>query len=134
MISNKLAVFVVRLICVVYVSMLTALLLLPDPRAFFYGLVPFDVFSAGPAPAGTHFLFFALLASLALSSRPPWNPAVTAGLLIAYAIGLELLQSYFPPRTVELRDFVENLLGLAAGAAAWRLLRRRPAPSSKEGE
>ena len=132
MVSSKLFVFAVRLICAAYVSMLTALLLLPDPRTFVSWLLRFDVFSAGPAAAGTHFVFFAILAALVLLSRLPWNPAAIAGLLIAYAIGLELLQSYFPPRTVELRDFVENLLGLAAGTAVWRLMRKPPAPSPKE--
>jgi len=51
------------------------------------------------------------------------------GLLVVYAFGVETLQWFFPPRKVELLDYLENLLGLALGTAIWRLASRQKANS-----
>jgi VanZ family protein len=72
-----------------------------------------------------------------LASRPPLRHAPLAGLLIGYAVATELLQTLVPPRTPELKDFIEDVLGLAAGAAIWwgaqqYLLRKRKAESRRQ--
>lgn len=118
----------VRAVCAVYWAGLSVLLLLPDPGALL-GLVRTGVHVP---QRGTHFTFFAVLGLLAMASRPRRMPfAVAVGLLMAYAVVIESLQIFVPPRTVELLDYVENIAGLATGAAAWCALgrlRRREAP------
>jgi len=118
-------VLITRLICAVYWLSLTTLLLVPDVRSLFGGHVPQISTSVG-----VHFVAFALLALFTLASRPPLRHVLLAVLLIGYAGATELLQKLFPPRTTELKDFVENLLGLAVGTAVWwgaqRYMSRRP--------
>lgn len=104
---------ITRLMCVVYWPLLTVLLLVPDPLALL------GIQNVPDAPGvGVHFLCFAALAVLVWASRFPLQRAVLAGLLVGFAVATETLQLLVPPRTVELRDFIENLLGLAVGSGA----------------
>jgi len=110
--------------------LLTLLLLVPDPLALL-GLTRFP----GPKHGvGVHFTCFTVLTLLVLAARLLRRRGVLLGLLAAYAVIVELLQGLVSPRTVELRDLVENLLGLAAGATlAWTLRRYLP-PGRKHTE
>jgi hypothetical protein len=107
-----------RVACVAYWILLSVLLLAPDPFALLGVTRP----PGPPGGRGVHFLFFTLLALLAHASRWPMRLGVLAGVLVAYAFLTEGLQALIPHRTVELLDLVENLLGLAAGTAIWRLV------------
>ena len=116
---------ITRLICAVYWLSLTTLLLAPDVRVLFGGRIP----EVGTG-VGVHFVAFVLLAFFTLASRPPQRHLLLAALLIGNAAATELLQKLSPPRTTELKDFVENLLGLAVGTAIWwganRYVLRKP--------
>ncbi len=116
----------VRITLIVYWLFLTTLLLVPNPAALF-GRLP------GPMTpsVGVHLTFFALLGLLCGLSRIRasfWSLILT---LAVYAVAIESLQTLFPPRTVELRDYAENLVGIGLGMAlaaailAWR--GRKPA-------
>jgi VanZ family protein len=70
-------------------------------------------------------MLFVLLALLVRASRLPLRRGTLVGLLVGYAIVTESLQVFVPTRTVELLDFVENLIGLAAGWGLWRLIETR---------
>ena len=111
----------IRVVSVAYWLLLTVLLLAPDPLALF-GI------TRVPGPPGgrmEHLLLFGVLAFLVCASRPPlrWGPL--AGLLVGYALLTETLQVLVPTRTVELLDYAENLLGLAAGWWLWGLIQTR---------
>ncbi|HUT09163.1 MAG TPA: VanZ family protein [Thermoguttaceae bacterium] len=110
----------VRLVCAAYSSLLTLLLLVPDPLA----LLGLERIPCPKHGVGVHFGCFTVLALLVLAGRVVRRRVVLFGLLVAYAVIVELLQGFVPPRTVELRDLAENLLGLAAGAALWWTLKR----------
>ena len=112
--------WVVRASFLLYLIALTTLLLVPDPLAWLFGVVPDE----GIPSRGTHFCAFFLLTILTLASRLPWPARVIAALLILYAIVIESLQGLVDGRVVELPDYFENLLGLAVGALTWKLGRR----------
>ena len=110
----------IRVVLAVYWLALTVLLLVPDPLKWL-GIV------RAPGPPGgrmQHFLLFGLLAVLVLASRLRLRRGVLLGLLVGYALVTESLQWFVPHRTVELLDFTENLLGLAAGWGLWWLISR----------
>ncbi len=113
---------VVRLICLAYVSLLTVLLLAPDPGAA-VGLKKVPWFPLGDI--GIHFCAFCLLALLVYSTRWPkplrWLWIVV---LLGYGFATETLQAYVPFRTVELKDYFDNSLGIAAGSGLYWLLLR----------
>ena len=111
----------VRLGCVAYVSLLTLLLLAPDPWA----LLGIEWPRAGGQGIGVHFICFAVLGVMIAASRLPYRPWLPGGVLAGYAVAVELLQYYAPPRTVEFRDLLENLLGAATGATVSYVLGRR---------
>ncbi len=111
----------IRVLLAVYWLALTVLLLAPDPLKWL-GIVKVP---GAPGGRWQHFLSFGLLAVLVLASRLRLRPGVLLGLLVGYAIGTESLQWLVPTRTVELLDYAENLLGLAAGWALWRLIANR---------
>ncbi len=113
--------FLARLLLLVYLPLLTALLLMPDPVGKLADWLQLEISTGGPPDIGTHFLVFVVLAVLSHSSRLPLRMATLTGLLVAYGIGVESLQALFPPRTVELKDYAEHLLGLAVGTAVCRL-------------
>jgi VanZ family protein len=71
------------------------------------------------AGRGQHVLLFAVLAFLGVASRWPFPRTALACLLAGYALATEGLQAFVPPRTPELADVAENLLGIAAGFALY---------------
>jgi VanZ family protein len=111
-------------VCSAYLALLTVLLLSPDPAAV-VGLkrIPQLPWSEN----GIHFCFFAGLAILAHAVRWP-TPVhwLTIALLLAYGVSTETLQFFVPPRAVELKDYFENFMGVAAGTGIyWTLQRMR---------
>jgi hypothetical protein len=100
-----------RMLCVAYWGLLTVLLLVPHPMA----LLGISRLPTAIPNRGVHFVLFLILSLLVHGSRWPIRPAVFVQILVAYAVASELLQSLFPPRTVELLDLLENLLGIATG-------------------
>lgn len=103
-----------RLSCIVYWGLLTVLLLAPNPLAVF-GITRLpDAIS--PPDRGVHFSVFCLLTVLVLASRWPVRTRFILIVLVVYAFASELLQYFFPPRTVDPIDLTENLLGIAVGA------------------
>jgi hypothetical protein len=92
----------------------TYLLLTPHPLAFL-GLRQLAETMAGGY--GRHFFLFTGLSLLAFLGRWPISLTALACLLAAYGIGTEVLQALVPPRTPELADAIEDLLGIAAGLA-----------------
>jgi len=110
-----------RLASTVYLAVLTVLLLVPDPAA----LLGIDQTPGTSSGRGVHFLFFTLLGFLVCASRWPVGRRLLVGLLVAYAVGTEALQALIPLRSAELADLLENLLGLAVGAAIWWIAQKR---------
>ncbi len=107
-----------RVLIAGYWVLLTVLLLAPDPWA----LLGFSSPPAPPGPDAVHFLTFAVLALLVGSGRFPVSARRLAAVLVAYALVSESLQFFVASRTVQLGDYLQNLLGLAVGGAAWWLI------------
>ena len=107
-------VVIFRTVLIAYWAFVTFLLLTPHPLEFL-GLRQYAETLAGGY--GRHFLLFTGLSLLAFLGRWPIPLAALACLLAAYGIGTEVLQAFVPPRTPELADAVEDLLGIAAGLA-----------------
>ncbi len=67
-----------------------------------------------------------MLGLLVHVSRWPKGPGWTLPVLLAYAVATESLQALVPPRTVQLADYAENVLGIAVGSAVywtvWRVV------------
>lgn len=120
----------IRVVGVAYWLLLTVVLLAPDPRALL-GI------TRAPGPPGgrvEHLVLFGVLALLACASRLPLRRGPMVGLLVGYALLTETAQALVPTRTVELLDYVENLLGLGAGCVLWRLIHWRfPEPNAPSG-
>jgi VanZ family protein len=111
-----------RLLALAYWLLLTVLLLVPNPAAVFFGLRPAQTMAGF---SGIHFFAFLLLAVLIPAARFPLRRRVLWSMLVVYALLTESLQWFVPHRTVELRDYAQNLLGLGAGAllfTAWEAL------------
>ena len=110
--------YILRFGCAAYWILLTVLLLVPHPLGLL-GL------TKSPWPLshdrGVHFALFLALTLLADVCRWAIRPRWFFGLLVAYAITVELLQAFVPPRTVEVLDLVENLLGIAVGTGVFWL-------------
>ncbi|OJX98273.1 MAG: hypothetical protein BGO96_03525 [Micrococcales bacterium 73-15] len=71
-----------------------------------------------------HALTFAVLTFTALMARVP--PRLVLGLVAANAVVSEAVQHWFlPRRTGDVTDVAADLVGLALGWLAWRLVRRR---------
>jgi hypothetical protein len=105
-----------RTLCIGYMVFLTMLLLSADPARMICmssGL-PWLLQTLLPA---AHFLSFLVLAILVLSTRwpvPRWGIVLT---LMLYAGMTEILQGFFPPRTPEWMDWIQDLSGIAVGTA-----------------
>ena len=104
-----------------YLLVLSFLLLAPDPLT----LLGFPGSPGASSLRLVHFALFAVLGFLAWASRWPLRSGTVLGLLVGYALVTESLQWFIPTRTVELLDYLENLLGLVAGVGAWHILQRR---------
>jgi VanZ family protein len=104
--------------------LLTTLLLVPDPLA----LLGIKELPGPDKGRGVHFCAFALLGLLALASRLPLGTGRLVAYLVLYALATETLQMLVESRSVELLDYVENLAGLACGAAVGTLLARIVGP------
>ncbi len=122
-----------RLACIAYCIFLTILLLAPDP-AWICGLSKRPEFPWGSF--GVHAIAFAGLSFLALGIWWPHGisrPLVAA--LLVYGTATELLQYFVPSRHVRWIDWIQNMGGVAVGAAAywivWQTLRPRTNPDSK---
>jgi len=122
--------------CFTYVVVLTVLLLAPNPDAV-VGLGGLSMSSRGAT--AIHFWAFSVLALLVHGTRWPKRLDWTlVAILAVYGIATESLQALVPARAVELRDFTENTLGIAAGTGiywlALRLMRQRHAEPRPEVE
>lgn len=111
---------IVRTIAVSYWGGLTLLLLVPSPAALL-GMAGIDTPSA---TFGVHFTAFALLAWCVSAAQWPRSLHVRILMLVSYALATETLQSFVPPRTVQVGDYLENLGGLATGWVAFALANR----------
>lgn len=114
-----------RLAALVYWFLLTVLLLVPNPSAMLFGLRPARSMAGF---RGIHFFSFLVLALWISAARFPLRRRVQWSVLVVYALVVESLQWFVPHRTVELRDYAQNLAGLAVGAllfAAWEAWRKR---------
>ena len=110
------------LACAGYCGLLTAFLLAPDP-AELVGLRRPLRFPWGDI--GIHFTTFTGLALLVwVAGWPRRISRPVAALLVIYALSVESLQYFAPTRSVELLDYTENLLGLAAGTGLYWLGQR----------
>jgi VanZ like family len=120
------------LICAGYWGLLSVLLLAPDPAAV-VGLRRVPTFPWGDI--GIHFTAFTILTLLVYGARWPKGIGwLFLAVLLAYGITTESLQWFVPSRAVELLDYTENILGIAAGTGiywlAHRLIQqRRAAPT-----
>ncbi len=110
----------IRLACAAYWSILTVLLLAPEPTRLL-GLERKAVVSIS---RGSHFVFFLTLALLVAASRWPIRRNLAVLALVTYAVVTEGLQWFVPTRYVDPVDLLENLLGLAAGILLWHTLQR----------
>jgi VanZ family protein len=110
-----------RVLCGFYWVFLTVLLLVPNPASV-VGLRRVPTFPWGDI--GIHFTAFAILTLLVHASRWPRPVGWSVAVLLAYGVATETLQSFVPPRAVELKDYAENILGVLVGSAIyWGLLR-----------
>ena len=117
-----------RLGCLAYGILLTLLLVVPDPAA----LLGWRTIPNVTGGIGVHFTAFALLGFLVAASRFPLGRTWTAGLLLSYAFTAEFVQFFVPPRTVELRDLLENLVGLSVGVGLWQLIAKYRTAARRE--
>lgn len=107
------------LICAGYWGLLTVLQLVPAPAKAIglpqgAGFLGIDV--------GIHFTAFTILTLLVLGAR--WPDGISwpvLAVLLLYGLTVETLQALVPSRTVELRDYLENVLGVAAGTGLYWL-------------
>jgi hypothetical protein len=112
-----------RIVCVAYLILLTALLLTGDPLRLVgvRGDVPWLLRMALPF---AHLLSFFVLAILALTTQwpiPRWGVLVA---LVAYGALTEVLQGYTPKRTSEWRDWLQDVGGIVIGAVlCWGAVR-----------
>jgi len=98
-----------------YSVLLTMLLLSRDPSRF----VGEEIWLLHMLDSIAHLASFLVLAVLALAPKwplPRWT--VILG-LVAYGGATESLQQLVPGRTGEWADLLQNLAGIAAGAAIW---------------
>jgi hypothetical protein len=105
-----------RVAFVVFAGFVTFLLLAAHPLELL-GLSGYS----GPLSSGLgqHVVLFTALSFLGVASRWPFPRTTLACLLAGYALATEGLQAFIPPRTPELADVAENVLGIAAGFAIY---------------
>jgi len=108
-----------RIAAVAYWFALSVVLLVPDPGR----LLGWEPHLVARADTTVHFTAFALLGFSIFLAGLPVRLWIIIPLMLAYAVGIEMLQHFFPPRTVDMRDLAANLLGLAAGAIVYVAVR-----------
>jgi hypothetical protein len=108
------------LVCVAYWILLTVLLLTPYPQRV-VGLQTVPLFPWGDI--GIHFTAFIVLSVLVHVAVWPKSVRWTVAILLAYGVATESLQWFVPHRSVELKDYTENILGVLAGAAVFLIFR-----------
>lgn len=108
-------------ICSLYWLGLTVLLLVPNPAR---ALGMRRVLSLPWGDLGIHFAAFTLLTLLVCVARWPRPIGWPMVALTIYAVTIESLQALVPPRTVELKDFAENVLGIAVGLGVYWCARK----------
>jgi hypothetical protein len=111
---------VFRLLSVGYCGVLTVLLLVPNPAA----LLGLKRIPGPPDGRGIHLVLFTLMALFVSACRLPVRRASLMAVLIGYGILTETLQWFVPPRTVELLDYTENIIGVLLGVAIWTFMER----------
>jgi len=119
------------LLCGLYWLALTVFLLVPDPAGVLR-MRRFPLFPWGDV--GIHLTAFAILTLLVCSARWPKTIGWPVVVLLAYAVATESLQAIVPPRTVELKDYAENLLGIAIGSGLYWCLRKVMHKASAKGD
>lgn len=109
-------------VCAIYLSLLTMLLLSPNPAAV-VGLKRIPSVPGGDTTMHLgSFLVLTILVHFMRWPRPlHWS---LVAILLIYAGATESLQALVPPRTVELKDFAANVFGIAAGSLAYWSLQR----------
>lgn len=112
-----------RLVCIAYCAALTVLLLVPNPMR----LLGIRRLPSPPGGRGIHFVLLALMTLLVYAARWPVRRGVLLCVMLGYGIVTETLQWWFPPRTVELLDYMENLTGVLVGTAIWWAVEKQQA-------
>ena len=113
---------ILLVLCIAYWIALTVLLLVPHPDE----IVGFSAPHLPWGKVGIHLGFFTVLSVLANFSRWPKRLSLSLIAFMAiYGITTEFLQRFVPPRTSQVIDGVENLLGIALGAGIYWLVWRR---------
>ena len=67
-----------------------------------------------------HFGAFATLACTGLTGYPRSRFWLLVG-LVAFAVGIEIIQTYIPVRSAEVADFLADIVGIFVGFAAARI-------------
>jgi hypothetical protein len=108
--------WLLRLVCFGYVVFLTLLLWTADPSRMIgvHENLPWVLQRLLPA---AHAISFAVLAVLALAPRWPASRWGVVLILVIYGGMTEIVQGLFPPRTPEWLDWLQDMCGIAAGAA-----------------
>lgn len=124
-----------RKICLTYWVLLTILLLASNPGDWL-GLEDSSGGLLERYEQWSHLICFTLLSTLVFITPWPIGRGWLAALLVAYSAGTELLQLWVPTRRAELKDFVQDVTGVALGfALAWcvrRLWQSEPVTQGKE--
>lgn len=113
-----------------YLIVLTYALLSPDPFAWFS-----SPSSKPPQPMPFylawlkydklhHFVAYGILTSLILASTR-WSSFAVLGAAAFHGGGMEILQQWFPPRAMELEDWIADLCGAATVLLIQRFWPRR---------
>jgi VanZ family protein len=112
----------IRPLCVAYWLFLTVLLVVPHPEAT-VGLKKIPWYPLGDI--GIHFSAFCALTVLVFLARWP-RPVTWRWILFlaAYGATTETVQAFVPCRSCELKDYVDNFLGVAAGTGIYWIVYR----------
>jgi hypothetical protein len=109
---------IVQTVAALYWIGLTVLLLMPNP-GWVLDLVGIKRLPIARPDQGAHFFAFTLLGASVFLAGLPLRAWLVTGLLVGYAVAVEWLQRFVPPRVVDGRDLLANLLGLALGVGLY---------------
>jgi len=119
-----------RFVLALYIVFLTWALLSPDPWALFRTREPGPKKPWPPYLAWLandkvhHATAYGILTALLLGATP-WPPVGALATAAAHGGAMEILQQWFPPRSMELMDWLADLSGALAVLLIYRLLPRR---------